>query len=244
MDQIVSHDQVFYREQGYLLPEDALFSAEKFARLKAIFEETLADKDENLRADLLDTPHFKDERLFEFLLDEDVLDIVERFIGPNFGLWSSHFICKEPRIGRATPWHEDSAYWNGRFENFSNIITIWLAIDPSLKINGCVKVIPGTHLTGDSEYVEVDLENNTFDAEIKKVDDSKAVYFERQPNQYSLHDSRIIHGADANESELRRCGFTMRYFSQDMKYIPEARPGFRIWHCRGENIHNNPVEHL
>jgi len=242
LDQFTSNDQKFYCDQGYLLPDAGLFSPEKFARLKEIFEETLANKDKSLRADLLDTPHFKDERLFEFLMDEDVLDIIETFIGPNIGLWSSHFICKEPRIGRATPWHEDSAYWKGRFENLSNIITIWLAIDPSLKMNGCMKVIPGTHLTGDSEYVEVDIEKNTFDTEIKDPDESNVVYFERQPNQYSLHDSRIIHGADANGSELRRCGYTMRYFSQDMKYISEANTGFKIWHCRGKNTHNNPVE--
>jgi hypothetical protein len=36
------------------------------------------------------------------------LDLVEPIIGLNIGLWSSHIICKEPVIGKQTPWHEDS----------------------------------------------------------------------------------------------------------------------------------------
>jgi ectoine hydroxylase-related dioxygenase (phytanoyl-CoA dioxygenase family) len=239
---ITQTDIAFYKTNGYLLPDEPLFPNDKFFRLQAIFEEILANKEEGLRADLLDTSHFYDERLFEFLLDEHVLDIVESILGTDFGLWSSHFICKEPKIGRTTAWHEDSAYWNGRFDNFDGIVTIWLAIDHSKKENGCMKVIPGTHLTDDSQYEDVDPTVNTFPWQIRDVNDSKAVYFELNPNHYSLHDSRIIHGADANQSEWRRCGYTMRYFSQTMKYQDnEQNRKFKIWHCRGNNIHNNPV---
>jgi ectoine hydroxylase-related dioxygenase (phytanoyl-CoA dioxygenase family) len=243
MNQIISHSEVdFYRTNGYLLPEEPLFTDEKFLRLKAIFEEILANKEGSLRADLLDTPHFYDERLLDFLLDDDVLDVVENIIGPDFGLWSSHFICKEPKIGRASPWHEDSAYWHGRFDHFEGIVTIWLAIDRSGKDNGCMKVIPGSHLSGDSSYEEVDEDQYTFPSRIPDVDESQAVYLELEPNHYSLHDSRIIHGADANRSSMRRCGYTMRYFSHTMKYQQNAKnKNFKIWHCRGSNMHNNPV---
>ena len=240
--QIKQDEIAFYRQEGYLLPDRPLFSSAKFSRLQNIFEETLANKPAGLSADMLDTPHFSDERLFDFLLDEDVLDIVECILGADFGFWSSHFICKEAGIGRATPWHEDSAYWNGRFDNFEGIVTIWLAIDPSKKENGCMKVIPGSHLENDSQYVEVDDVVNTFSNEVANVDESKAVYFELAQNKYSLHDSRIIHEADPNRSQLRRCGYTMRYFSQKMKYQnTKQNRQFKIWHCRGKNIHNNPV---
>jgi ectoine hydroxylase-related dioxygenase (phytanoyl-CoA dioxygenase family) len=240
---LTEKDLLFYKKQGYLLPEARLFGEDQFSRLKSIFEEILAAKDKNIRADMLDTPHFKDERLMAFLMDEKVLDLVESILGPNFGLWSSHFICKEAMVGRATPWHEDSSYWKGRFDNFDGIVTIWLAIDESTKENGCMRVIPESHLATDvSEYEMIDSDLNTFNTQIKGVNEAKQVYFELQPNQYSLHDSRIIHGAQANTSQKRRCGYTIRYFSQSMKYIPEANRGHKIWHCRGENPHNNPVE--
>ncbi|MFC4777346.1 phytanoyl-CoA dioxygenase family protein [Paenibacillus sp. GCM10023252] len=227
----------FYNEQGYYLYKKPLFSAEKMSLLNGIFEEQLAQKGSKL-SDELDTPHFRDERLLDFLLSEEVLDLVEPIIGPNIGLWSSHFICKDPIVGRATPWHEDSAYWNGRLSSFDKIITVWLALDKSWEENGCMRVIPGTHRNGFSEYEEIDGTVNTFNTQIKKesVDESQAVYFELEPGECSLHDSRIIHGAKANTSPYRRCGYTMRYFSTEALVYPDKNPDFKIWLARGKNI--------
>ncbi|MFZ0544961.1 MAG: phytanoyl-CoA dioxygenase family protein [Candidatus Promineifilaceae bacterium] len=235
-----------YQRDGYVLFHEPVFATEKFGRLVAIFEELSARRKEGTRTDELDTPHFFDPRLFEFLMADEVLNIVEPLIGPNIGLWSSHFIAKEPYIGRATPWHEDSAYWNGRFDRLDQIVTVWLALDLVDRENGCMRVIPGTHHNGFSEYEAVDTSTNTFGSEIRAdlIDESKAVYFELQPNTCSLHDGRIIHGAEANASPRRRAGYTMRYFSMAMKLNPEApgNKGHKIWLCRGENVAGNPVE--
>lgn len=233
----------FYKTNGYYLHHQPLFPEARFQSLVRLFEELLVKHQG--RQDLMDTPHFQEPRLLDYLLDDTVLDRVEAMIGPDIGLWSSHFICKEPGIGRATPWHEDSSYWANRFDTYEHgIVTIWLAIDPSDRGNGCMKVIPGSHLnTVASVYEEVDRNTNTFPTRIKGVDESKAVYFELKPNECSFHDSRIIHGADANTSDRRRCGYTMRYFSQKMRYNPDVgnNRNFKIWHARGKNMHNNPV---
>ncbi len=237
----------FYRENGYLLTGQPLFSDEKFHLLYEIFEDLLA-KLGNTRGNELDVPHFKDSRLFDFLMADEPLDIVEDLIGPNIGLWSSHFICKEPKTGKRTPWHEDSAYWDGRFDRFDGIVTLWLAIDPSTRENGCMGVIPGTHRNGFSDYVEMDSGHAIFTREIRddEVDTGKVVWFELKQNHYSLHDSRIIHGAEANLSDTRRTGYTMRYFNTDMKMNREHPDNatHKVYHCRGENRGHNPLIYL
>ena len=241
MSRIPKEAPDFYAQNGYYLFHDPVFSTEKFKALSDLFEDLLAVA--TVRPDKLDTPHFDEPRLLDFLMDEAILDLVEPFIGPDIGLWSSHFICKEAEIGRASPWHTDADYWKGRFDRFTGIVTIWLAIDPSDRGNGCMKVIPGSHKESGYEYRRVDPETNTFGSEIVGVDESKAVYFGLEPNQCSFHDSRIMHGGDANRSTRRRCGYTMRYFSQQMKYDtdnPRSRT-FSLWHCRGKNPHDNPV---
>jgi ectoine hydroxylase-related dioxygenase (phytanoyl-CoA dioxygenase family) len=236
---ISPEDTAYYKKNGYLLYNKPLFSEQKLNRLTDIFEEQLALKGKKL-SDELDTPHFRDERLLEFLLADEVLDLVEPIIGPNIGLWSSHFICKDPVVGRATPWHEDSSYWKGRVSSFDSIVTVWLAIDRSNQENGCMRVIPGTHNNGFSEYEEVDGSKNLFRTQVKNIDDSQAVYFELERGECSLHDSRIIHGAKANTSSYRRCGYTMRYFSTEARVIPERNPTHKVWLARGRDIAGNP----
>ncbi|MEZ0327313.1 MAG: phytanoyl-CoA dioxygenase family protein [Fimbriimonas sp.] len=229
----------YYNEQGYTLVKQPVFPSGDFARLKDIFEENLA----KYGSDNLDVIHFRDPRLLEFLLSDTVLDLVEPVVGPNIGLWSSHFISKDPKVGKATPWHEDSTYWNGRVSTMAGICTVWLAIDRATPENGSMAVIPGSHSNGFSEYVPVDdASKNIFSTEIKEVDESKAVYFELEPNECSLHESRIIHGAKANTSENRRAGYTMRYFPTTSKVYPERNQGHKIWLARGKDIAGNTYE--
>ncbi len=231
----------FFNDHGYVLPPRQVFGPDRFADLKAVFDEHLADKGDSL-SDELDTPHFRDPRLLSFLLADEVLDLVEPVIGPDIALWSSHFLSKDPHTGKPTPWHEDSAYWQGRLSAYAPIVTVWLALTRSGPENGCVRVIPGTHRNGFSEYEDTGRER-FFSTQIKgEVDDSSAVNFELDPGQCSLHDGRIIHGAGANTSPIRRTGYTMRYFSAAIRVIPEANPGHRIWLARGRDLAGNTYE--
>ena len=233
-----------FRRQGYLLPHRQLFSEEKLGELELIFNEHLANKGAKL-SDELDTPHYRDARLLDYLLSDEVLDTVEPLIGPDIALWSSHFISKDPYTGRATPWHEDSSYWNGRFSSYDRIVTVWLALEnPSTRENGCMRVVPGSHLTfGTSEYVPTDMKDKTFHAEIAEVDESRAVDFELQRGEFSMHDGRIVHGAEPNHSPVRRTGYTMRYFPASVRVLPvEQNAGWKIWLARGTDTAGNTYE--
>ncbi len=237
----LTSDQVSdFQRNGYVLFNQPVFTPDRFAEIRAIFEEDL----ERFGEANLDVIHFRDERLLPFLLSDEVLDLVEPLIGPNIGLWSSHFISKPPRTGKATPWHEDSSYWNGRMSSMADIVTVWLAMDRVFPENGSMGVIPGTHVDGFSDYEEVDSTANIFGSQVKDVDEAKAVYFTLEPNQCSLHDSRIIHGAKPNTSEFRRAGYTMRYFPTSTKFFADSprNAGHRIWLARGTNVAGNQFE--
>jgi ectoine hydroxylase-related dioxygenase (phytanoyl-CoA dioxygenase family) len=239
---LTDQDVEFFRANGYLLPHQQMFAPEKLERLEEIFNKHLADKGDKL-SDELDTPHFRDPELLDFLLSDEVLDVIEPLVGPDIALWSSHFISKDPLTGRATPWHEDSSYWNGRFSSYDRIVTVWLALENhSTRENGCMRVIPGTHLAGgfSENYVATDMSVQTFHAEIAEVDEDKAVDFELQRGEFSLHDGRIVHGAKPNTSPVRRTGYTMRYFPSSVKMQPiEANEGWKIWLARGRDLAGN-----
>jgi hypothetical protein len=245
----LEHHQVEqFRTDGYVLYRQPVLPAAAFDRLRDIFEEHLgaarARHDPGDGAEL-DMPHQRDRRLLEFLLSDELLDLVESLIGPDIGLFASAFLSKEPHRGRATPWHEDSYFWENRFDRMDRIVTVWLALDPVDRENGCMRVLPGTHVEAGRSYEFADPAENSFDRVVSgEVDESAAVYFELDANQCSLHDARIVHGAEANRSPRRRAGYTMRYFSQTLRFDPThpKNHGHLLWHARGRNVAGNPVQ--
>ncbi len=124
-------DQVSeYRREGFVVHDDAIFPQVKFDALKQHFEEELSALPPDVRPESMDGPHFTDIKLFDWLLSHEVLDMVEPIIGPDIGLFASHFICKPKGNGKRVPWHEDSFYWRNIIAPVE-VVTVWLAIDPS-----------------------------------------------------------------------------------------------------------------
>ena len=232
-----------YYEQGYLILKEPILSPEKFTSLRAHTETILDNLVDGERPEDIDTPHFGDPKLFEWLFDDAILDLVEPIVGPDIALFSSHFIAKPPGTGRRVPWHEDSHYWKPMFEKV-DVVTLWLAIDRASEQNGAMKVIPGSHRkSGVSEYESVDATDNVFDTEIKKhgIDASKVVTIALEPNQASLHDAFMVHGSNPNTSATRRCGYTMRYMSTRARLNAECcKDWHQIYLARGKARVDNP----
>jgi ectoine hydroxylase-related dioxygenase (phytanoyl-CoA dioxygenase family) len=229
----------FYNEQGYL-KFGQVFSADEMAALREHVDKMIRDLPPDRRPEEMDTPHFDDPWLFRYLAHPRVLDVVERFIGPDIVLWSSHLIAKPRGDGRAVPWHTDGAYWGRRLAPM-RVLTLWLAVDPSTRENGCMRVIPGSHkriAASLEQYRAVDSRENVFASGIPSelIDEGRAVDLELAPGECHFHDAWTIHGSNANRSDVRRCGYTMRYMPADVVHSPaEGRKPHRIYLLRGED---------
>lgn len=228
-----------YRREGFLIYNGAVFPQRMFDALKQHFEQELAALPADVRPESMDVPHFADVKLFDWLLSDEVLDLVEPIIGEDMALFSSHLICKPKGDGRRVPWHEDSFYWKEMIAPME-VVTVWLAIDPSTAENGAMQVIPRS-LNGNSEYEAVDASKNLFPSEVKRqqVDEGQAVTLELEPNHASLHDGRLLHGSPANTSNLRRCGYTMRYMPSTVKLSEAASAWHNIYLARGRDRAGN-----
>jgi hypothetical protein len=231
-----------YNREGYLIYNKPVLAPDKFKGLKACFEKILGEMPTDERPEAMDVPHFMYPELFEWALNDAVLDLVEPILGPDLALFSTHFICKPKGNGKRVPWHEDSAYWKTQI-NPMEVVTVWLALDPSTKENGCMMVIPTTHRTGQmgySTYSDVDSTKNVFGNEIIKEqrDDDKRVYIELQPNEASLHNARIQHGSEPNTSNIRRCGWTLRFTSTSVKFA-DFKGAHQAYLARGRDLGGN-----
>lgn len=62
----------------------------------------------------------------------------------NVFLWA-----KPQRVGSAKPWHQDMAFAPPGFtKEHDNVITVWLALDPATRANGCLEFVAGSHQLG------------------------------------------------------------------------------------------------
>lgn len=233
-----------YRKEGYFIFNKPVLSEGRFRGLKDRFESILGELPATERPEAMDVPHFMHPELLSWAFDEDILALVEPIIGSDIALFSTHFICKPKGNGKRVPWHEDSHYWKGMLSPME-VVTVWLAIDPSTRVNGCMKVIPCSHEgpnQGFSDYDRVDPATSVFPSEIKaeQREDERQVYVELQPNECSLHDSRIMHGSEPNTSQTRRCGWTLRFASTAVKFSEEKFAGaHQVYLAKGRDLGGN-----
>jgi hypothetical protein len=71
---------------------------------------------------------------------------------PSLDFFQSTALLKMPRVGREKPWHQDHAYFDVEISKSpsgapSNIVGIWLALDPATTDNGCMHYLAGSNCT-------------------------------------------------------------------------------------------------
>ena len=173
-------------------------------------------------------PHLVSTWLDGIVFNRQIIDVVEAAIVYDIVLWSSDFFVKTAGKGTWVSWHQDLPYWN---LNTSNVVSVWLALTPSIKRSGSMKVILGSHLDGELGTIK-DIEGDVLaetgsgnrkskpgnllsheqalDVEINEDD---AIDIELRPWQYSIHHGNIIHGGRPILADYDRVGFVMRFIS-------------------------------
>lgn len=213
----LSRDQIaFYNREGYLRGLPALSSAEmdsvraEFDRLLA--EYTAAGKDSYS----ISSAHLKHAVAWDLLVNPSIVAYVRDLLGENVIGWGSHFFCKMPHDGKKVSWHQDASYWP---LTPTKTCTVWLAIDDADRENANMQFLAGSHLHGHLPYEESAAdEGNVLDQTVANVERfGEAVDDTLQAGEISIHSDLLLHGSEANESDRRRCGLTLRYCAADVE---------------------------
>ncbi len=206
----MNHTEAYdaYQRDGFVLFQNVLdkkLLAEAGRHVAWLMERNPGRRPEALDCDLV----YNDPFWVRLVSDPRLLKIVEQFIGSDIALFASHYICKPAGDGRKVLWHQDGSYWP--LEPME-VITLWLAVDDSSPENGCMRVIPGTQNT-ELQSMKPRQEESVLGSAIDDewVDESRAVDCILAAGGVSVHHPNVIHGSNANLSEKRRCGLTIRY---------------------------------
>jgi chlorinating enzyme len=197
-----------FRREGYLAPLTAFSEAEAGDRLAALTAFERAGGSFGLR--LRFKAHLRLAALMTIVRHPRILDAVESLIGPDILLFTSTLWPKEPGDGRFVSWHQDSAYFG--LDPHAEV-TAWVALTESDAANGCVRVIPRSHVAPDYRHDETLAPDNMLirGQTIRGLDESSAVDLELRPGQFSLHQERTVHGSLSNGSDRRRIGYAAFY---------------------------------
>jgi non-heme Fe2+,alpha-ketoglutarate-dependent halogenase len=205
-----------FNRQGYLTGI-RVFDAEEIAAIRRYFDDLLA---RTLAAGgdsySISTAHLRHGRVFDLLRHQRIVSYVKDLLGDDVIGWGSHFFCKMPGDGKRVSWHQDASYWP---LTPSKTVTAWLAIDDASIENACMRYLPGSHWFGHLTYnlTEND-DTNLLNQTVAGVEQfGLPVDVELRAGEMSLHSDLLVHGSEANHSDQRRCGLTLRYCPAEVR---------------------------
>jgi hypothetical protein len=194
-----------------------IFSAAEMAEHRRYFDDLLA-RVTAAGGDSysISSAHLKYGKVYDLLTEPRIVACVKDLLGPNVIAWGSHYFCKMPRDGKAVAWHQDASYWP---LTPSKAATVWLAIDDADRQNACMRFIPTSHHHGHLTYrPSHDGEGNVLDQTVEDAERfGQPVDVELEAGEVSIHCDLLLHGSEANQSDRRRCGLTLRYCAADVR---------------------------
>lgn len=146
-----------------------------------------------------------------------LLNTVEDLLGGDILIYGTLVFYKPPQDSSYVSWHQDSFY-SGL--HLTPSTSAWIALTPSHRANGCMRVIPGSHKQGSLDHDNVRDDPNLLNKRGERirmdVDESQALDVVLQPGETSMHQSTIVHGSNPNTSDQPRVGFIVRFVTNKM----------------------------
>lgn len=147
---------------------------------------------------------------FRSAFDEKTVNLVSAILGPNVELFlNGQCLYKEPVGGHPKHLHQDSAYFEHRFEGPVAVLNYAVPTD---LVNGALYVVPGSHLFGTLTHVD------TFSHLGLDADEwpwERALPVTGAAGDAIFFHYRTIHGSQENHSASARPVFIHRYRRPD-----------------------------
>jgi ectoine hydroxylase len=134
-----------------------------------------------------------------------VVDGMELLLGGEVYHYHTKLTMKRPKVGGAWDWHQDYGYWYANGCLFPDLASVFIAVDPSRRENGCLEVLRGSHLMGRIEHGlvggQTGADHERLQHAMKVLDH---VYCEMDPGDALFFHCNTLHSSSSNTSERPR----------------------------------------
>lgn len=136
---------------------------------------------------------------------ESLIAALRRLMGENPVLVQDMALLKPPKGGGEKPWHQDMAYGPLAFDK--PVVGAWIALDEAALDNGCMHVIPRSHMDGGMPHYAV----RDWQVCDTSVPVERDVAVPLPPGGVLLFHGLLVHGTPFNLSEKRRRALQFHY---------------------------------
>jgi hypothetical protein len=217
-DGYVLVEQLFERKEIELLRETA-------KRDRALDEQAYGRKDGeggSVRLSLWNHPG--DDLYGMFSRNARIVDRVEQLLCDEPYHYHSKMIMKEARTGGAWAWHQDYGYWYENGVLFPNLCSVFIAVDPATRENGCLQVLRGSHAMGRITHVKTGDQTGADPERVAAASQRlELVYVEMQPGDALFFHPNLLHRSDQNHSPHDRWALVCCYNSRSNDPYKEGR---------------------
>jgi len=178
----------------------------------------------------------------EHLYHPLICQMVSQLVGHHVvRVWHDQVQYKPPRLGGVTAWHQDYPFWP--VIEPADLVTAWVALEDATVENGCMWMVPRSHLWGIHKRGIIGTELNDFapTPDVASLPVGALVC----PTPYPVPAGHVIfhhcltwHGSPANGSERGRPAVAVHYMPGYTRYEPERT------HFLQRHIAVNPGEPL
>jgi phytanoyl-CoA hydroxylase len=149
-----------------------------------------------------------DPLFLEYLQHPVFEDICRRVHGSDatVSVFRAMFMNKPANKGTFLPWHQDR--WTSLDRDPQ--ITVWTAIDPATRENGCVQIIPRSHRHGLINPTHPSGFLSKAQAAAICTED-RIIHMELEPGEVLLLHNYLLHASDVNRSSQSRRAFSVCY---------------------------------
>jgi phytanoyl-CoA hydroxylase len=157
-----------------------------------------------------------------------ILDIIEALLGSDIKRFGDQAFIKPPG-GSEKTYHQDSAYF--AIEPKA-IITCWAALDDVTQQNGCLWVIPGSHIGGIVDHSQEWMVGDRKDMMVpdEALEREREVPITMKAGSCSFHHSVLLHRSGPNLTEQHRRGLATHYMSSRSRWVgdPAEKPHYPL----------------
>lgn len=135
-------------------------------------------------------------------------------------LWHDQIQYKPAGTGGPNWWHQDGAYWPV-LKSCDREITAWIALDDAAEDNGCMSMVPGSHLWGRDRipFLKGFMEKG-FHGMPTRLEDHELTQrpCPVAPGEVHFHHIHTWHGSPANTSGRKRRAVAFHFFTPETRY--------------------------